>query len=138
MGKILLSVKLFQKFCIGFGFLQFVNQRLCTLFFVKQRYHSTEHGDFFHRIFVDEQFIVACTGCLNVNRRGNSLVCKRAVQLQLHASGAFEFFVDQVVHTRLGANQRSADNGEASTFFTISRGAQKLFSRVQSCGIKSA
>ena len=54
------------------------------------------------------------------------LLLQRAIEMQLHVPGAFEFFENQFVHSASCFGQRGGENSEAATFFCIARRAEKF------------
>ena len=58
--------------------------------------------------------------------------------MQFHISGAFELFVNHLVHAATGINQAGGYDCEATAFFNVTGAAEEFLGRVQGCRIYSS
>ena len=73
-----------------------------------------------------------------MNRGIKPLLLQRAVEVQLHVAGAFEFFEDQFVHPAAGFGQRGGENGQAAAFFDVACASKKFLWLDQRLGFDPA
>src|ERR1043166_541573 len=87
---------------------------------------------------VIKQILASCHREQWMGRPGKAFLLQRAVEMQLHVSGAFEFFEDQFVHPAAGFGERGREYGEAAAFFDIARASEKFLRLNESFGFDAA
>ena len=58
--------------------------------------------------------------------------------MDFHVAGAFEFFINHIVHTAAGFNQSGTDDGERAAFFQVAGCAENTFRALQGVGVYAA
>src|ERR1051325_601515 len=99
---------------------------------------TAENNDFVVFVGMVEQFLFACAGTFDVNRRENAAVDKGAIEVHFHVAGAFEFFEDNFVHAGACIDEGGRDDCERTAFFDVTGGTEKAFGFMQRVGIDTA
>ena len=72
-----------------------------------------------------QQLLAARAGAVDVDCRVNAFFGHTAVKVNLHIAGAFEFFIDDIVHAAAGFDQGGGDDGQRPAFLDIARCAEE-------------
>ena len=86
----------------------------------------------------EHQFFTAGAAVDNIDSREYPLLSQTAVEVQFHIAGAFEFFINQVVHTAAGINQAGGNYGKAAALLGISGSAEKALGRIKGYRVDTA
>ncbi len=89
-------------------------------------------------IGLDQQFFLARSGAVDVDRRVDALLVHAPVEMDFHIAGALEFFVDHIVHSRAGVDERGRKDSEAAALLDIARRAEETLGALQRVRIHAA
>ena len=67
-------------------------------------------------------------------RRENTAFRQLAVQMQLHIARTFKFFINDIIHSRTGLDQRRRQYRQASAFFHVARRTEKTLRTMECAG----
>ena len=88
--------------------------------------------------FRDQELFFSGSRAGDINGREDTSVRESPVEVDLHITRALKFFKNNLIHTATGFNQRSGNNGKATTLFDISRSTKKAFWPLKRSGFDTA
>src|SRR5450432_3346236 len=99
-----------QELSVALGVFHLVEQQLQRLLGIEGVQHPAKFPDDLQLFRRHQEFFLAGTGGVNVDRREDALVGELAVELQLHVAGALELLEDHFVAARAGLDQRRRED----------------------------
>src|SRR5262249_6200255 len=115
----------------GLGSLEMLDEDLDGFLHGQRRKGAAQYPQLAHDIFLEQQLFLPGTGHLDVHRREDPLVEQISVQVELHVTGTFELFEDEVVHLVTGIDERRGQNCQTATKLDVSRRAEEALRLVQ-------
>ena len=97
-----------------------------------------EDPDLLQHVRLDQQFLAARAGAVDVDGRIDALFGDAPAQVHFHVAGALELLVDDLVHLRAGLDQGGGDDGQRTAFLDIARGTEEALRPLQRIGIDTA
>src|SRR5437899_515702 len=108
--ELILNAHAEQEFDIAASFLKLVEDQLHGFDWRHAGERAAQNDDFIVFVGMVEQFLFACAGTFDVNRRENAAVHERAIEVHFHVTGAFELFKNDFIHSGAGIHQRGCNN----------------------------
>ena len=127
-----------EELVVRFGRADLVEQELHRLEVVHRVEEFAQHPDLLQDFGLDQQFLAAGAGAVDVDRREDPLLVHAPVEMDLHVAGALELFVDHVVHARAGIDQRGGEDRERTAFLDVARRAEEALGPLQRVRIDTA
>ena len=134
-GRFLLLVHGIEELVVVLGLAHLVQEEFHRIDGAHRVEDTAQDPHLLQRVLVDQQFLLAGAGFLDVDGREDAFVGDLAFHDDLGITGAFEFFEDDLVHAAAGVDQRGGDNSKTSTLFDVTRGAEETFRALQSIGV---
>src|SRR5258706_4176128 len=110
-----------EKVAVVLGDANLVDQELGGLEIVHRVQQLAQYPHLLKYLRLDEQFLAARAGTIDVDRGENALLVHSAVEVDFHVAGSLELLIDHVVHPGTRVDERGGQDGERAAFLDVAR-----------------